>query len=68
MERADLAGSPSSQNLMASAAGDTNILTATLPAEGGKKHELHLLMHIEGASAAPGIHKNPTGNWVVEAP
>lgn len=34
MERADPAGSLSSQNLTASVAGDTNILTATLSAEG----------------------------------
>lgn len=71
MERADPAGSPSSQNRAASAAGDTDILTVTPPAKGekkNKKHGLHLPMRIEGASAAPRSPKKPTGNWVVEAP
>lgn len=37
MERADPAGSPSSQNQAASVAGDTDILTVTPPAKGEKK-------------------------------
>lgn len=70
MERADPAGSPSSQNLTGSAANDTNILTATLPEEEEeeKERELRLPTRVGGASAAPHSHKRPTSNWVAEGP